>query len=184
MKGWRIAIVVLLIAILIEFSMLQSPRQEEAWEPPQQQEETLETSQDSWQQVQQQEIPEPTQEQKAVESAENQTENQTENQAEDYIESKVDYASYLVITASPHIIVDSCGRRYIVGSFKNTASVELDSVTLSFRLYDKDGNQIGEAGTVIDNLLPGKTWKYTARIWENEASYFEFAEINVYIDEK
>jgi len=176
MKGWRISIVVLLIAILIEFSMLQSPQQEEAWEPPQQQEETLETSQDSWQQVQQQEIPEPTQEQEATAPTENQTGNN--------IKSKVDYASYLVMSASPHIIVDSGGRRYIVGSFKNTASVELDSVTLSFRLYDKDGNQIGEAGTVIDNLLPGKTWKYTARIWENEASYFEFAEINVYVDEE
>lgn len=69
--------------------MLQSLQQEEAWEPPQQQEETLETSQDSWQQVQQQEIPEPTQEQEAMEPTENQTGNN--------IKSKVDYGSYLVI---------------------------------------------------------------------------------------
>ena len=163
MKGWRIAIVVLLIAILIEFSMLQRKNITEF--------EFLST-QDSWQQVQQQEIPEPTQEQEATAP--------TENQTEDYIESNTDYASYLVITASPHIIVDSYGFRYIVGSFKNTSSVEFDHVSVSFRLYDEDGNQIGNTVVGVDDLLPGKTWKYTARIWENEASYFEFAEINVY----
>jgi len=103
----------------------------------------------------------------------------TENQAEDYIESKVDYASYLVITASPHIITDSYGFRYIVGSFKNISSVELDHVSVSFRLYDEDGNQIGNTVVWVDDLLPGKTWKYETYI-SNEVSYFELAEINVY----
>jgi len=176
MKGWRISIVVLLIAILIEFSMLQSPQQEEAWEPPQQQEETLETSQDSWQQVQQQEIPEPTQEQEATAPTENQTGNN--------IKSKVDYASYLAMSASPHIIVDSNGFRYITGSFKNTSSVEFDSVHVWFALYDKEGNRVGDKVESIYNLLPGKTWKYKTTSLAKETSYFELAEINVYVDEE
>lgn len=177
MKGWRIAIVVLLIAILTEFSMLQNLQQEEVWEPPQQQEES-ETSQAPWQQESwkqlQEEFSKSAQKRKAVESAENQTENQTEN----HIKSNVDYTSYLEMTDSPHIIVDSYGSKYIVGSFKNISSVELDSVALSFRLYDKDGNQIDNADEFVFDLLPGKTWKYETYI-SKEASYFELAEINV-----
>jgi len=179
MKGWKIGIVVLLLAALIEFFAVQwnpsgwePPQQEESWELPQQQEETTDIAQEPWQQVQQEEIPEPTQEQEATAP--------TENQAENYIESNTDYASYLVMTASPHIITDSYGFRYIVGSFKNISSVELDYISVSFRLYDKDGNQVGNAIDGVDDLLPGKTWNYKACIWENEASYFELAEINVY----
>lgn len=36
---------------------------------------------------------------------------------------------------------------------------------------------------VVDDLLPGKTWKYETYISE-EVSYFELAEINVYVDEE
>jgi len=75
--------------------------------------------------------------------------------------------------------VDSYGNRYIVGSFKNISSVELDHVSVSFRLYDEDGNQIGNTVVWVDDLLPGKTWKYETHI-SNEVSYFELAEINVY----
>lgn len=100
-------------------------------------------------------------------------------EAVNHIKSNTDYASYLVMTVSPHIIADSYGDRYIVGSFKNISSVELDFVSVSFRLYDKDGNQIGNTNDVVDDLLPGKTWKYETYI-SNEVSYFELAEINVY----
>jgi len=139
-----------------------------------------ETSQAPWQQEAwkqlQEEFSKSAQEREAVESAENQTEN--------HIKSNVDYASYLVMTASPHIIVDSNGFRYIVGSFKNTSSVEFDSVDVWFALYDKEGNRVGDKVESIYNLLPGKTWKYKTTSLAKETSYFELAEINVYVDEK
>jgi len=89
----------------------------EGWEVIQQQKtakEKPETSQAPWQQEAwkqlQEEFSKSAQEREAVESAENQTEN--------HIKSNVDYASYLVMTASPHIIVDSNGFRYIVVALK------------------------------------------------------------------
>ena len=51
-------------------------------------------------------------------------------EAVNHIKSNTDYASYLVMTVSPHIIADSYGDRYIVGSFKNISSVELDHVSV------------------------------------------------------
>ena len=108
----------------------------------------------------------------------------TENQTGNNIKSKVDYGSYLVMSASPHIIVDSNGFRYITGGFKNTSSVEFDSVYVWFALYDKEGNRVGDKVESIYNLPPGKTWKYKTTSLAKETSYFELAEINVYVDEE
>jgi len=47
----------------------------------------------------------------------------------------------MVLTMRKYLVY--YGFRYIVGSFKNISSVELDHVSVSFRLYDEDGNQIG-----------------------------------------
>jgi len=184
MKGWKavaLFVIIFLFAVMVGYNGLQTIQEE--WEVIQQQKtakEKPETSQAPWQQEAwkqlQEEFSKSAQEREAVESAENQTEN--------HIKSNVDYASYLVMTASPHIIVDSNGFRYIVGSFKNTSSVEFDSVDVWFALYDKEGNRIDDTLALIHNLLPGKTWKYKEMITNKEASYFEIAEINVYVDEE
>jgi len=179
MKGWKaVALFVIIFVFAVTAGYFGVQTIQEGWEVIQQQKtakEKPETSQAPWQQEAwkqlQEEFSKSAQEREAVESAENQTEN--------HIKSNVDYASYLVMTASPHIIVDSNGFRYIVGSFKNISSVELDHVSVSFRLYDEDGNQIGNTVVWVDDLLPGKTWKYETHI-SNEVSYFELAEINVY----
>lgn len=176
MKGWEtvaLFVIILFVVATAGFFILQDLQEQKAWEssawkPPA-------WASPDWEVAQKQKALESTQEQEATAP--------TENQAEAYVESNTDYASYLVMTVSPHIIADSYGDRYIVGSFKNISSVELDFVSVSFRLYDKDGNQIGNTNDGVDDLLPGKTWKYETYISE-EASYFEFAEINVYIDEK
>jgi len=183
-KGWKavaLFVIIFVFAVTAGYFGLQSIQ--EGWEVIQQQKtakEKPETSQAPWQQEAwkqlQEEFSKSAQEREAVESAENQTEN--------HIKSNVDYASYLVMTASPHIIVDSNGFRYIVGSFKNTSSVEFDSVDVWFALYDKEGNRVGDKVESIYNLLPGKTWKYKEMITNKEASYFEIAEINVYVDEE
>jgi len=188
MKGWKavaLFVIIFLFAVMVGYNGLQTIQEE--WEVFQQQKtakEEPETSQAPWWQQEewkqlQEEFSKSAQERETVESAENQAENQTENQTENHIKSNVDYTSYLEITDSPHIITDSYGFRYIVGSFKNISSVELDHVSVSFRLYDEDGNQIGNTVVWVDDLLPGKTWKYKTYI-SNEVSYFELAEINVY----
>jgi len=193
MKGWKavaLFVIIFLFAVMVGYNGLQTIQEE--WEVFQQQKtakEEPETSQAPWWQQEewkqlQEEFSKSAQERETVESAENQAENQTENQTENHIKSNVDYASYLVMTASPHIIVDSNGFRYIVGSFKNTSSVEFDSVDVWFALYDKEGNRVGDKVESIYNLLPGKTWKYKTTSLAKETSYFELAEINVYVDEK
>jgi len=193
MKGWKavaLFVIIFVFAVTAGYFGLQSIQ--EGWEVIQQQKtakEKPETSQAPWWQQEewkqlQEEFSKSAQERETVESAENQAENQTENQTENHIKSNVDYTSYLEITDSPHIIVDSNGFRYIVGSFKNTSSVEFDSVDVWFALYDKEGNRVGDKVESIYNLLPGKTWKYKEMITNKEASYFEIAEINVYVDEE
>jgi len=193
MKGWKavaLFVIIFLFAVKVGYNGLQTIQEE--WEVFQQQKTTKEepeTSQAPWWQQEewkqlQEEFSKSAQERETVESAENQAENQTENQTENHIKSNVDYTSYLEITDSPHIITDSYGFRYIVGSFKNTSSVEFDSVDVWFALYDKEGNRVGDKVESIYNLLPGKTWKYKTTSLAKETSYFELAEINVYVDEK
>ena len=50
----------------------------------------------------------------------------------------------------------------ISGTYTNNAGKELSYVSVSYNLYDADGNQIGTAIASTSNLADGGTWKYEA----------------------
>jgi len=72
---------------------------------------------------------------------------------------------------------------YVTGYLKNTTEKEYDFIDISYRLYDKDGNILGEATTYLDNLSSKKTWKFKATYSDvdaNEVDKFEFLGIDYY----
>lgn len=72
---------------------------------------------------------------------------------------------------------------YVTGYLKNTTEKEYEFIDISYRLYDKDGNILGEATTYLDNLSSKKTWKFKAiysDIDAKEVDKFEFLGIDYY----
>lgn len=50
----------------------------------------------------------------------------------------------------------------ICGTFTNTSGKEFSSISVSYNLYDADGNQIDTASAYTSNLADGGTWKFEA----------------------
>lgn len=50
----------------------------------------------------------------------------------------------------------------ITGTFTNTSGKEFSYISVSYNLYDADGNQIGTAIDSTSNLADGGTWKFEA----------------------
>lgn len=72
---------------------------------------------------------------------------------------------------------------YVTGYLKNTTEKEYDFIDISYRLYDKDGNILGDAAAYLDNLGSKKTWKFKAiytNIDAKEVEKVEFLEIDYY----
>lgn len=62
----------------------------------------------------------------------------------------------------------------ICGTFTNTSGKEFSSISVSYNLYDADGNQIDTASAYTSNLADGGTWKFEAislKSLEEIASY-------------
>lgn len=72
---------------------------------------------------------------------------------------------------------------YITGYLKNTTEDDYDFINIYYRLYDADGNVLGEATAYLETLSSKKTWKFKAvynDIDANEVSKFEFLNIDYY----
>lgn len=54
---------------------------------------------------------------------------------------------------------------HIKGKLKNISSKEFSYVSVTFALYDKDGNQIETAFDNINYLQPGSTWNFDATMF-------------------
>lgn len=50
----------------------------------------------------------------------------------------------------------------ITGEMKNTSSEDIDYVSVTFTLFDSEGNVIGSAYDNLNNLKSGQVWKYSA----------------------
>lgn len=66
------------------------------------------------------------------------------------VDMAVDYNSYLGYSVN------------IKGVLKNTTGKEFSYVSVTFAIYDKDGNQIGTALDNMNYLQPGSTWSFDA----------------------
>lgn len=62
--------------------------------------------------------------------------------------------------------------QYIVGVVKNV-SRDSYSAMIVFTLYDAQGNQIGSASDIINNIKPGSTWKFKAPVIGNNVAKYE-----------
>jgi hypothetical protein len=70
--------------------------------------------------------------------------------------------------------------RYITGVVKNQSSETYSIVTISYSLYDRSGDLVGNAVDTIQNFRPGATWKFKAIILESSAVKFELDSIDGY----
>lgn len=52
-------------------------------------------------------------------------------------------------------------------------------VQVTINLYDKDGNLIGSTLANVNNLEPGKTWKFKAIVIEDDTDSYEAVKIRV-----
>lgn len=57
---------------------------------------------------------------------------------------------------------DSIGITYFKGIIKNNTDRDYSYAQITFKLFDKDGNQIGTALDNINSLEAGGTWKFKA----------------------
>ena len=66
------------------------------------------------------------------------------------VDMSIDYDSYLGYSVS------------VKGKLKNTSSVEFSYVSVTFAIYDKEGNQIETALDNMNYLQAGSTWNFDA----------------------
>lgn len=57
---------------------------------------------------------------------------------------------------------------YVIGILKNNTSSNKSYVQITFTANDKDGNKVGTAFANVNNLEPGKTWKFKAVYFGSE----------------
>lgn len=69
---------------------------------------------------------------------------------------------------------------HIVGVIRNTTEKTFSYVSISFALYDADGNQIGSASDSISDFVGGNTWKFEAFVDDDSATRFSFKDITVW----
>jgi len=78
---------------------------------------------------------------------------------------------------APHFVGDGF-LTYIEGVIQNFQDTSKD-VLIEFSLFDENGNQVGTASDYIDGLGGWKTWKFSAIVMTDCAS-FEFSDLDAW----
>jgi hypothetical protein len=74
--------------------------------------------------------------------------------------------------------IDEQGRQVISGKIKNTGAQRIDHIVVTFNLYNRNGEVIGNTYARLDYLLPGKVWRFQSDpITVAGFSSFEIADI-------
>ena len=69
----------------------------------------------------------------------------------------------------------------ITGKLKNTTSTEFSYVSVTFALYDKDGNQIETALDNMNYLQAGSIWSFKAMAWTDvEPKSYKLVEVSAF----
>jgi hypothetical protein len=66
----------------------------------------------------------------------------------------------------------------IEGKITNNSLETVRDGRVEFKLFDREGYKIGEATDACDNIGPGETWHYKARITGEGCATFELAGIH------
>lgn len=64
-----------------------------------------------------------------------------------------------------------------VGRIKNYSGMRIRGVRVTFDLFDRQGNKVGEAWDMIPSIGPWETWRYKAVFFESDASSARFTGI-------
>lgn len=84
--------------------------------------------------------------------------------ASDASDSDAEEADY---TIGDETLVTSGYYPAITGTFTNNTDDELTSVSLTYNLYDEDGNLIGNAYASASNIQAGSSWSFEATVYED-----------------
>lgn len=70
----------------------------------------------------------------------------------------------------------------IEGIIKNNSNYKCDTIIVTFNIYDKNNNNIGNCYDINYNLMSGETWKFEALCTSNKENInsYSLAEINAY----
>ncbi len=104
--------------------------------------------------------------------------------AQVYVESPFGYVAATQKDAGAmHVLevkdeTDENGERIITGRIKNEGSTRIDHATVTFNLFNSNGQVIGNAHATVHYLDPGKVWKFTTGPFSYpDYKYAEIAEI-------
>lgn len=68
----------------------------------------------------------------------------------------------------PVMTKDDFGTVHIEGTIKNNSGKEASYIQITFKLFDKDGNQVGTAIDNLNNLETDGTWKFKATGFDSD----------------
>ena len=89
-----------------------------------------------------------------------------------------DLAQAVSIQDRGETTIDDQGRQVITGKIKNTGMYRIDHIVVTFNLYNRNGEVIGNTYARLDYLPPGKVWKFQSDpITIAGFSSFEIAEV-------
>ena len=67
--------------------------------------------------------------------------------------------------------INEYGEPRFKGILRNNDDMETSYAEINFTLYDKDGNEIGEAFDTTDHIVPGRIWKFEAVTIKMDGEY-------------
>jgi hypothetical protein len=77
-----------------------------------------------------------------------------------YTPYTIDMSQAVSIQDRGQITNDEQGRQVISGKIKNIGTQRIDHIEVTFDLYNRNGEVIGNTYAQLDYLLPGKVWKF------------------------
>jgi hypothetical protein len=77
-----------------------------------------------------------------------------------YTPFTIDMSQAVSIQDRGQTTIDEQGRQVISGKIKNIGSQRIDYIVVTFDLYNRNGEVIGNSYARLDYLLPGKVWKF------------------------
>ena len=95
-----------------------------------------------------------------------------------YTPYTIDMSQAVSIQDRGQTTIDEQGRQVISGKIKNTGAQRIDHIVVTFNLYNRNGEVIGNTYAQLDYLLPGKVWKFQSDpITVAGFSSFEIADV-------
>lgn len=109
---------------------------------------------------------------------------QAEAPTSGYIEYSYGYVPYTLPPDNKLTYIDASGTKdasgmvIITGRIKNEGPGSLNYLHLTFTLFDSNGNVLDNAYASVENLPPGKTWRFaTEPVKADDYQHFELAQV-------